>query len=218
VEDSTTLLAIGRRGSGAHCAFESSDQSHTSLPRLSDTNHLFSAVPSRGDGAFLKKCGGPPSPTSQNIVVAQRADFTGPPAGLGGVACATLKCARRGKAAPRAKTDRRRTTVASGVSFMKSTVIKHSVVIAGHKTSVSLEDPFWKELKAIAAGRDMTVARLVGKIASAREHGNLSSAIRLFVLDSFLKQFPDIHARRDGTHKVDVDAVRHLLSNRRPSQ
>ena len=68
---------------------------------------------------------------------------------------------------------------------MKSPVVKRSIVIAGHKTSVSLEDAFWKALKDIAGGRDMTLSELVGAIDTERQHGNLSSAIRLFVLDYY---------------------------------
>ena len=71
---------------------------------------------------------------------------------------------------------------------MKSLVIKRSVVIAGHKTSVSLEDAFWKALKEIAHERDMTSSDLVGAIDSGRQQGNLSSAIRLFVLDHYRSQ------------------------------
>jgi len=68
---------------------------------------------------------------------------------------------------------------------MKSPVVKRSIVIAGHKTSVSLEDAFWKGLKEIAGGRDMTLSDLVAAIDSERRHGNLSSAIRLYVLDHY---------------------------------
>jgi predicted DNA-binding ribbon-helix-helix protein len=71
---------------------------------------------------------------------------------------------------------------------MKSLVIKRSVVIAGHKTSVSLEDAFWKALKEIAHERDMTSSDLVAAIDSGRQQGNLSSAIRLFVLDYYRSQ------------------------------
>ena len=71
---------------------------------------------------------------------------------------------------------------------MKSPVVKRSIVIAGHKTSVSLEDAFWKGLKEIAEGRDMTLSDLVATIDSERRHGNLSSAIRLFVLDHYRAQ------------------------------
>jgi len=66
---------------------------------------------------------------------------------------------------------------------MKSPVIKRSIVIAGHKTSVSLEDAFWQGLKEIADDRSMTLSDLVSTIDTDRRHGNLSSAIRLFVLD-----------------------------------
>jgi predicted DNA-binding ribbon-helix-helix protein len=64
----------------------------------------------------------------------------------------------------------------------KSAVVKRSIVIAGHKTSVSLEDLFWKKLKEIAHKQEHTMSDLVAKIDKEREHTNLSSAIRLFVL------------------------------------
>jgi predicted DNA-binding ribbon-helix-helix protein len=63
-----------------------------------------------------------------------------------------------------------------------SQVIKRSIEIEGRETSVSLEDPFWDKLKAIAAGRGMGVKDLVAEIDEVREHRNLSSALRLFVL------------------------------------
>ena len=68
---------------------------------------------------------------------------------------------------------------------MKSPVIKRSIVIAGHKTSVSLEDAFWRGLKEIALSRGVTLSDLVAAIDSERQLGNLSSAIRLFVLDHY---------------------------------
>ena len=68
---------------------------------------------------------------------------------------------------------------------MKSPVVKRSIVIAGHKTSISLEDAFWKALKDIAILRRATLSDLVASIDSERQHGNLSSAIRLFVLDHY---------------------------------
>jgi predicted DNA-binding ribbon-helix-helix protein len=68
---------------------------------------------------------------------------------------------------------------------MKSPVIKRSIVIASHKTSVSLEDAFWTGLKDIALSRGMTLSDLVAAIDGERSHGNLSSAIRLFVLDHY---------------------------------
>jgi predicted DNA-binding ribbon-helix-helix protein len=68
---------------------------------------------------------------------------------------------------------------------MKSTLGKHSVVLAGHKTSVSLEDAFWDALKDIAKSKRKPVAELIRGINLDREHGNLSSALRLFVLDHY---------------------------------
>jgi predicted DNA-binding ribbon-helix-helix protein len=70
---------------------------------------------------------------------------------------------------------------------MKSSVVKRSIVIGSHKTSVSLEDAFWRGLKDIAAGRRVPLRDLVGSIDTERQHGNLSSAIRLFVLDYYQK-------------------------------
>ena len=68
---------------------------------------------------------------------------------------------------------------------MKSPVVKRSIVIAGHKTSVSLEDAFWRGLKDIASSRNLTLSDLVATIDGGRRQGNLSSAIRLFVLDHY---------------------------------
>jgi predicted DNA-binding ribbon-helix-helix protein len=65
---------------------------------------------------------------------------------------------------------------------VKSLVSKRSIVIAGRKTSVSLEGKFWDSLKEIADERGLTVGELVGVIDGNRQHANLSSAIRLFVL------------------------------------
>ena len=68
---------------------------------------------------------------------------------------------------------------------MKSPVVKRSIVVAGHKTSVSLEEAFWNGMKEISGLRNITLSELVGEIDSNRQQGNLSSAIRLFVLDYF---------------------------------
>jgi len=78
---------------------------------------------------------------------------------------------------------------------MKSPVVKRSIVIAGHKTSVSLEDAFWKGLKEIANSREMTLSDMVASIDTDRRHGNLSSAIRLFVLDYYRAQLGEPTAR-----------------------
>jgi predicted DNA-binding ribbon-helix-helix protein len=83
---------------------------------------------------------------------------------------------------------------------MKSPVVKRSIVIAGHKTSVSLEDEFWKGLKEIAVGRDMTLSDLVAAIDTERHHGNLSSAIRLFVLDFYRARIGNERGIHEGMH------------------
>jgi len=67
----------------------------------------------------------------------------------------------------------------------RSTVVKRSIVIDGHKTSVSLEDAFWSDLNEIAHAQGATRSALVAKIDVTRRQGNLSSAIRLFVLEHF---------------------------------
>jgi predicted DNA-binding ribbon-helix-helix protein len=69
--------------------------------------------------------------------------------------------------------------------MIKSPVVKRSIVIAGHKTSVSLEDAFWDALKEIATVRSATLSEVVAGIDASRSQGNLSSAIRLFVLDHY---------------------------------
>jgi predicted DNA-binding ribbon-helix-helix protein len=69
-----------------------------------------------------------------------------------------------------------------------SRVLKRSVIIAGHKTSVSVEDEFWATLKEIAGERGMTLAAMIGAIDGGRKHANLSSALRLFVLGFYRDQ------------------------------
>jgi predicted DNA-binding ribbon-helix-helix protein len=70
---------------------------------------------------------------------------------------------------------------------MKSPIRKRSIIIAGQKPSISLEDEFWDDLRRIAGGRDATLSDLVA-IIDADRHGNLSSAIRLFVLGFYRDQ------------------------------
>ncbi len=66
---------------------------------------------------------------------------------------------------------------------LRSRVIKRSLVVGGHKTSVSLEDTFWVQLRKIAQKLNVHLSQLVGSIDSERQHNNLSSAIRLFVFE-----------------------------------
>ena len=89
---------------------------------------------------------------------------------------------------------------------MRSTVVKRSIVIAGHKTSVSLEDAFWKSLKEIAIGRGTTLSNLVTSIDVERRQGNLSSCLRLFVLEFYRYQIVQVIGAREAA--ADVTAMR----------
>jgi len=84
---------------------------------------------------------------------------------------------------------------------LRSTIIKRSIVVRGHKTSVSLEDAFWAGLKEIAKRRDVSLSAIVADIDSDRDSGNLSSTIRLFVLESARAQgVASALAGHDGIH------------------
>ena len=100
---------------------------------------------------------------------------------------------------------------------MKSPVVKRSIVVAGHKTSVSLEEAFWNGMKEISGLRNMTLSELVGEIDSNRQQGNLSSAIRLFVLDYFrTRAMPAAAARIRGRRpRRQARRRRGLIANRR---
>lgn len=65
---------------------------------------------------------------------------------------------------------------------MTARVVKRSLTIAGHRTSISLEEAFWAALKAAAARRDCSLAALVAEVDAGRSEANLSSAIRVFLL------------------------------------
>ena len=80
---------------------------------------------------------------------------------------------------------------------MNSPVVKRSIVVAGHKTSVSLEDAFWNALKEIAVGRGATLSHLVTSIDVERRQGNLSSCLRLFVLDFYRYRLTEGAGARD---------------------
>ena len=67
-------------------------------------------------------------------------------------------------------------------------VKKRSILVGGHKTSVSLEDPFWRALQEIAEAERVSVSHLISRIDKSREQCNLSSAVRLFVLDHYRSQ------------------------------
>ena len=85
---------------------------------------------------------------------------------------------------------------------MKSAITKRSIAIGGRKTSVSLEDAFWTSLKEIAGHRDITLSDMVALIDTGRHAGNLSSAIRLFVLDHYRAQLNGGAARETDGKRV----------------
>jgi predicted DNA-binding ribbon-helix-helix protein len=87
---------------------------------------------------------------------------------------------------------------------MNSTVVKRSIVLAGHKTSVSIEDAFWEGLKDIAKTKRKTLSDLVAGLDTDREHANLSSAIRLFVLNHYQARL--VSTRLNGTLSDANDA------------
>jgi predicted DNA-binding ribbon-helix-helix protein len=86
-------------------------------------------------------------------------------------------------------------------------MVKHSVVVSGHKTSISLEDEFWESLREIAKGRSVLVSQLVTAIDEEQNSTNLSSAVRLFILRHYrgqLKSLADVRT-------FEFDQVRHAV-------
>src|SRR5262249_16151664 len=78
---------------------------------------------------------------------------------------------------------------------MKSPIVKRSIVIAGHKTSVSLEDDFWNLLKEIAEERGTSLSELIASIKADRPTGTLSTPLRLFALKHLQDQLPALLGR-----------------------
>jgi predicted DNA-binding ribbon-helix-helix protein len=77
---------------------------------------------------------------------------------------------------------------------MNSQIVKRSVVIAGRQKRISVEEAVWKALREIATCRDSTLPDLLTTIDSSRNQGNLSSAVRLFVLNFYREQL-EVHDR-----------------------
>jgi len=72
-----------------------------------------------------------------------------------------------------------------------SRIVKRSLVIAGHRTSISIEDAFWRRLRRIALERGLSLNRLAAIVDASRGSANLSSAIRVFVLEAEGASRPD---------------------------
>jgi predicted DNA-binding ribbon-helix-helix protein len=82
-------------------------------------------------------------------------------------------------------------------------VIKRSLVIAGHRTSISLEDAFWRRLRRIAAERRLSVNALAAAIDASRGEANLSSAIRVYVLEASGAEPSRANPAGDGVDRAD---------------
>jgi predicted DNA-binding ribbon-helix-helix protein len=87
---------------------------------------------------------------------------------------------------------------------MQSAIIKRSVSLAGHKTSISLEDAFWNCLKDVAESRGVSVSVIVAEIQAQDRQTNLSSAIRLFVLENACERF-EAAERKSGAQVNGVE-------------
>lgn len=86
---------------------------------------------------------------------------------------------------------------------MKSSAVKRSIMVGGRKTSVSLEEAFWSGIKEISGERGKTTSELVSEIDRYRLRGNLSSAIRLFVL-SYFRMAASLRQARTGVPSTAV--------------
>jgi predicted DNA-binding ribbon-helix-helix protein len=84
----------------------------------------------------------------------------------------------------------------------KSRIVKRGVLFAGHNTSVSLEDAFWNAIREIAAKRGLTIGALVSTIENNRRHKNLSSAIRVYVLDYYRRARPKPRTHRRSRIRI----------------
>jgi predicted DNA-binding ribbon-helix-helix protein len=90
---------------------------------------------------------------------------------------------------------------------MKSSIIKHSVVIGGHKTSVSLEQPFWSAVRELAESRAMTISDLLREIDQNRRNANLSSAVRVFVLENVRQNAAAAEMTRQNNRETEAFAA-----------
>jgi predicted DNA-binding ribbon-helix-helix protein len=87
---------------------------------------------------------------------------------------------------------------------MKSPIIKRSVVIHGHKTSVSLEQPFWDAFRDLAEGERISTSALLRKVDAERNNSNLSSAIRVFVLRR-IRELADARAPQQAEERARAE-------------
>ena len=100
--------------------------------------------------------------------------------------------------------------------MLEKHIIKRSIVIRGRKTSVSLEDEFWNCVKEIALLESKTLTQLTAEISSSRTHGNMSSAIRMYVLKHYREGVRNTAATGAGANMTPSSAHQKVLS-REPS-
>ena len=93
-------------------------------------------------------------------------------------------------------------------------VVKRSLVVAGHRTSVSLEDAFWRRLQAIATRRRISVNSLAAEVDVARRGANLSSALRVFVLETVAPDLDPVDAGEDRRLAEPRPQIRSSVSSR----
>jgi predicted DNA-binding ribbon-helix-helix protein len=86
-------------------------------------------------------------------------------------------------------------------------ITKRSLKIAGRKTSISLEEAFWKDLREIAAARHVTLIELIGEIDAERQRVNLSSAIRIFVLQFYRDEISRREQRQRTIEILDTGPI-----------
>ena len=86
--------------------------------------------------------------------------------------------------------------------MMKSQIVKRSIVLKGHKTSVTLEEPFWSGFQEIAREKGYTLSGLMAQIDAERVGPNLSSAVRMYVLEHFKAIHEEKRARATGVESL----------------
>jgi predicted DNA-binding ribbon-helix-helix protein len=89
---------------------------------------------------------------------------------------------------------------------MNSTIIKRSIVLNGHKTSVSLENEFWSDLRGMAVVQNTNLTKLVEQIDRGRNGGNLSSAIRVFLFNRLHAQLASARVSSNQKGRIEVRA------------
>jgi predicted DNA-binding ribbon-helix-helix protein len=99
--------------------------------------------------------------------------------------------------------------------YLRSRVLKRSIVVGRHRTSISLEDVFWNELREIAHRRGVHLSELVGHIDGERQHCNLSSAIRMFVFEHARGRAESVQNAKSEPEQIARDGGGTILTRNR---